>query len=109
MATNAYSVKHRILLSLTDKAVKYISMDCSNVAQKLVSISVLPESFICSSKEKEIFETVLKAVELDPNNFEKFLSVIEECPAIKGLAELIRDKYEEEKKQAKVCIANHCP
>ena len=107
MATkDCHSLEHKILLSLTDKAIEYISMDCSKVALKLVSISVLP---ICSSKEKEIFETILKAVELDPSKFEEFLRVIEECPAIKGLAELIRDKYEEEKKQAKVCMANYCP
>ena len=105
-AKDFHSLEHKILLSLTDKAVEYISLDRLNVAQKLVSKGVLPESFITSSKKSEhIFENVVKAVDLNPSNFEEFLSVINECPSVKGLAKLIQD---EKRKQGKVPKFSFC-
>ena len=101
-AKDCHSLEYEILLSLADKAIEYISFDRLNVAQKLSSKGWIPELFISSSKESEIFENVLKAVDLNPINFEEFLSVIDECPSIKDLAKLIRDAHKDKKEYGQV-------
>ena len=103
----SYNLEHATLVSLTDKIVLSISMDCSTVAQKLIAINLIPTSSISSSTEAaDIFDKVLKAVEIDTESYKRFLAVINDCPHMRSLTEKINKTYEEKKQQQtreKVC------
>ena len=90
-AKDSSNLEHSTLVSLTDTLVKAISLDQSDVALKLVAENVIPTSSITSdSKAADIFDKVLKAVEIDSQSYEKFLGVIDQCPCIKSQADVIR-------------------
>ena len=90
-----FAIEYATLVSLTDKLTVGISSDCSTIAQKLVAKGLLPPSCL-NSEAGDIIDKVLKAVELNPECYEKFLDVIRECYWMKSLAELIQTRYEEE-------------
>ena len=99
-AKDSSNLEHATLVSLTDTLVKAISLDQSDVALKLVAANIIPPSSITSdSKAADIFDKVLKAVEINPENYEKFLSVIDQRPCIKNQADVIRKQYTEKKQQ----------
>ena len=94
------NLEYATLLSLTDRLILGISMDRSVVAQKLVTEGIIATTYLDPSTQAvEIFHKVLKAVEINPESFEKFLRVVNECPCIKNLAELVQTTYEEKKQQ----------
>ena len=94
------NLEYATLLSLTDRLILGISMDRSVVAQKLVTEGIIATTYLDPSTQAvEIFHEVLKAVEINPESFEKFLRVVNECPCIKNLAELVQTTYEEKKQQ----------
>ena len=75
--------------------MKAISLDQSEVALKLVSESIILHT--SDSKAADIFDKVLNAVEINPECYEKFLGVIDQCPRIKIQADVIRKVYTEKK------------
>ena len=101
MAAKESQFEYATLVSLTDKLTLGISSDCSTISQKLVSKGLIPTSSL-NSEAVEIFDKVLKAVELNPECYEKFLDVIKECYWIKSLAELIQTRYEEKKQEVTI-------
>ena len=97
-AKGSSNLEHATLVSLTDTLVKAISLDQSEVALKLVAESIILHSSITSdSKAADIFDKVLNAVEINPECFEKFLGVIDQCSRIKIQADVIRKVYTEKK------------
>ena len=106
MATKESQFEYATLVSLTDKLTLGISSDCSTIAQKLVSKGLITPSFL-NSEAVEIFDKVLKAVELNPECYEKFLDVIKECYWMKSLAELIQTRYEEKKQEVTINLSDH--
>ena len=98
-ANESLSLEYETLVSLTDKFTTAISMDCVTVTQKLIARGMIPTSCMSAANETEVFGKVLKAVDIDPENFAMFLDVINECPCIKQLAISARDTYETKKQQ----------
>ena len=98
-AKDSLSLEYVTLVSLTDKFTTVMSMDCSTITQKLIAKGMIPVSCMSTANGTEVFDKVLKAVDINPENFATFLGVINECPWIKQLATLARDTYEEKKQQ----------
>ena len=106
-AKESLNLEYVTLVSLTDKLTRGISIDCLTVTQKLIAKDVIPPSCMSTANEIEVFDKVLKAVDIDPENFPTFLGVINECPWIKQLATLARDTCEEKKKQQAQKVVNN--
>ena len=100
------NLEHATLVSLTDSLITAIDMVRSEVAQKLVEESLISHKSL-KSKAVDLFEQVLKAVEINPESYKKFLGVIDQCPCIKSQVDVIRKAYKEKKQQSeaqeKVC------
>lgn len=97
------SLEYDTLLSNTDALTTGISIDFSSVAQKLVAKRLIPESSLReATEESKVVQQILKVVKLDPKNFEKFLSVIDDCPWLESLVKIIRTSYDQHQQDIKV-------
>ena len=86
------------LVSIMDKLSISIAADPVPVAQTLFARGLIPPFSVDKEKKllaSEIVEQVLNKVNLFPEDFEVFLSVMEGFTWLRGVANLIKEKHDE--------------
>ncbi len=100
----AASREYTTLIHCTDKLISEISADPLTVANKLVTRGLIPSSLVISTqlqtkenqlKASELVEQVKNKVNTFPENFEVFLSSLDEFFWLQQLVKWIRKQYDE--------------